>query len=96
MERRKRRLCWVATSKTHRGLGLAELVIRTSLEDAGKSTGIERTILHATDDGFPVYLRMGYRSVVKFPLYGSCEKGYPLAPPILRSSARSGPINNEM
>lgn len=63
-------VAWVATSKAHQGIGLAESVIRTSLEDAKKETGIERTVLHATQNGFPVYIRMGYRSVVKFPLYG--------------------------
>lgn len=61
---------WVATSKTHRRLDFAELVIRASLEDAGKATSLQRTILHATNDGLPAYARMGYRSVVKFPLYG--------------------------
>jgi GNAT superfamily N-acetyltransferase len=64
-------VAWVATSKAHRGLRLAESVIRASLEEARKATGIERTVLHATHYGFPVYLRMGYRSVVKFPLYGA-------------------------
>ena len=61
---------WVATSKAHRRSGLAELVIRTSLEDATKATGLERTSLHATNEGLPVYTRMGYRPVVKFPFYG--------------------------
>ena len=67
-------VAWVATSKAHRGLGLAELVVRASLEDATKATGIERTVLHATENGFPLYLRMGYRSIAKFPLYGSSER----------------------
>ena len=61
---------WVATSTNHRRRGLAELVIRASLEDARKATGLERTVLHATDAGLPVYQRMGYRSAVKFPFYG--------------------------
>jgi GNAT superfamily N-acetyltransferase len=60
---------WVATAKSHRRQGLAELVMRASLEDASKATGLERTTLHATQDGLPVYLRMGYRPVVKFPWY---------------------------
>ena len=60
---------WVATAKSHRRLGLAELVMRRSLEDAKKATGFERTVLHATNDGRPVYLRMGYKSVIKFPFY---------------------------
>jgi GNAT superfamily N-acetyltransferase len=61
---------WVATAKSYRRLGLAELVMRTSLEEARRATGLERTVLHATADGLPVYLRMGYRTVVKFLFYG--------------------------
>jgi GNAT superfamily N-acetyltransferase len=60
---------WVATAKAHRRKGLAELVIRKCLEDAKNATGLERTVLHATGDGQPVYERMGYRRVVKFPFY---------------------------
>jgi len=60
---------WVATAKSHPPQGLAELVTRTSLEDAREATGLERTVLHNTHDGLPVYLRMGYRPVVKFPWY---------------------------
>jgi GNAT superfamily N-acetyltransferase len=60
---------WVATAKKHRGQGLAELVIRKSLEDARSVTGLERTVLHATKDGQPVYARIGYRPVVKFSCY---------------------------
>jgi len=40
-------VAWVATSKTHRRLGLAELVIRHSLEDARKATGISPTLAKA-------------------------------------------------
>jgi predicted GNAT family N-acyltransferase len=61
---------WVATAKGHRGRGLAELVMRTSLEAAHRATGLDRTVLHATEAGFPVYVRMGYRAVVGFPVYG--------------------------
>ena len=60
---------WVATAKTHQGRGLAELVIRKCLEDGRNATGLERTVLHATGDGQPVYQRMGYRCVVRFPFY---------------------------
>jgi ribosomal protein S18 acetylase RimI-like enzyme len=59
----------VATAKTHRGRGFAELVIRKCLEDASNATGLERTVLHATGDGQSVYQRMGYRCVVRFPFY---------------------------
>lgn len=60
---------WVATAREHRRRGLAELVIRRSLADAGRATGAERTILHATENGRPVYLRMGYRPVATFPIW---------------------------
>jgi GNAT superfamily N-acetyltransferase len=63
-------VAWVATAKEFRGLGLAELVIRTCLEDAKKVTHLERTSLHATADGFPGYSRMGYTPLAKFPFYG--------------------------
>lgn len=62
---------WVATAELYRRRGLAELVIRASLEDARRATGLERTILHASKEGCPVYSRMGYRPVAKFPFYGT-------------------------
>jgi GNAT superfamily N-acetyltransferase len=62
-------VAWVATTSAHRRKGLAELVIRESLTEAKKATGLDRTVLHATVDGRPVYLKMGYRDVVNFPFY---------------------------
>ena len=35
-----------------------------------RATGLERTILHATNEGFPVCRRMSCRPIVKFPFYG--------------------------
>ena len=60
---------WVATSSDYRGRGLAELVMRRSLDEAGRATGFTRTILHATKSGFPLYRQMGYRPVANFPLW---------------------------
>jgi len=60
---------FVATALAHRRHGLAELVMRRSLEDATRATGITRTALHASAAGHPVYLRMGYRSVDEFAVY---------------------------
>jgi GNAT superfamily N-acetyltransferase len=60
---------YVATALAYRRRGLAELVMRRSLEDATRSTGITRTALHATAAGYPVYIRMGYRPVDEFVLY---------------------------
>jgi GNAT superfamily N-acetyltransferase len=60
---------FVATASAYRRRGLAELVMRRSLEDATRVTGITRTALHATADGYPVYIRMGYRPVDAFWLF---------------------------
>lgn len=60
---------FVATAIEHRRRGLAELVMRRSLEDATRETGVTRTALHATSDGYPVYIRMGYRPVDEFSVY---------------------------
>lgn len=60
---------FVATAATHRRRGLAELVMRRCLERASQDTGITRTALHATADGYPGYIRMGYRPVEEFDLY---------------------------
>jgi hypothetical protein len=62
-------VAYVATALAHRRRGLAELVMRRSLGDATRATGITRTVLHATAAGYSVYLRMGYRPVDKFSLY---------------------------
>ena len=64
---------FVATAIEYRRRRLAELVIRRSLEDAARATGITRTALHATSDGYPVYLRMGYRPVDAFGLFTPSE-----------------------
>jgi hypothetical protein len=60
---------FVATALAHRRRGLAELVMRRSLADATRTTGITRTALHASAAGYPVYLRMGYRPVDAFAVY---------------------------
>jgi GNAT superfamily N-acetyltransferase len=62
---------WVATAREYRRRGLAELVMRRSLAEAGLATGLKRTILHSTESGRPLYLRMGYRPVATFPIWES-------------------------
>ena len=59
----------VATLPSHRQLGCAEAVMRHALTEAERAWGIERTVLHATPAGLPVYLRMGYRPVTRFHFY---------------------------
>ena len=62
-------VAFVATAAAHRRRGLAELVMRRCLEEATVQTGITRTVLHATADGYPSYVRMGYRPIDEFSIY---------------------------
>jgi hypothetical protein len=62
-------VAFVATAAAHRRRGLAELVMRRCVEEAAEQTGITRTVLHATADGYPSYVRMGYRPVDEFSIY---------------------------
>jgi GNAT superfamily N-acetyltransferase len=56
----------VATSPDARRKGYGEAVVRHALQTAHEATGIRRTVLHATEDGYPLYLRLGYRPTGKF------------------------------
>jgi GNAT superfamily N-acetyltransferase len=56
----------VATLPEVRRKGYGEAVVRHALQTAHRATGIRRTVLHATEAGYPVYLRLGYSATVKF------------------------------
>jgi len=56
----------VATMPEARRKGYGEAVVRLALQTAYEATGISRTVLHATDAGYPLYLRLGYQPTVKF------------------------------
>jgi len=56
----------VATMPEARCKGYGEAVVRHALQTAYEATGIGRTVLHATDAGYPLYLRLGYLPTVKF------------------------------
>jgi ribosomal protein S18 acetylase RimI-like enzyme len=62
-------VAWVATRPEFRRRGCAEAAMRRSLEAAAAHTGLRRTVLHATADGYPVYIRMGYRPAATFHSY---------------------------
>ena len=62
-------VAYAATALAHRRKGLAELVMRRSIEHAMRDTGITRTVLHATADGCSMYMKMGYRPVEEFAIY---------------------------
>jgi GNAT superfamily N-acetyltransferase len=59
----------VATMPEERGRGYAGAIVRHSLNTAYEATGIRRTVLHATEAGYPVYLRLGYQPTSKFMGY---------------------------
>jgi GNAT superfamily N-acetyltransferase len=59
-------VCLVATRPGHQRKGYAEAVMRRALDDARRAWGIERTVLHATPAGHPVYSRMGYDDTNRF------------------------------
>ncbi len=61
----------VATAAAHRRHGYSEAVIRRSLADASRATGLSRTVLHATEDGQPLYKQMGYRVTTTFTYYAT-------------------------
>jgi GNAT superfamily N-acetyltransferase len=60
---------FVATLPGLQRHGYAEVVMRHSLAEAAKNTGLNRSVLHATAEGHRLYLRMGYRNVAKFMGY---------------------------
>lgn len=62
-------VAYVATAREYRRQGLAELVMRRCIEQASQETGIHRTALHSTADGYPGYIRMGYKPVDEFTLF---------------------------
>ena len=56
----------VATMPEARRKGYGEAVVRHALQTAYEATGIRRTVLHATEAGYPLYLRLGYHPTAKF------------------------------
>jgi GNAT superfamily N-acetyltransferase len=62
-------LSWVATMPEHQRKGYAEAVVRHALADGKRKFGIQRTSLHATPAGRPLYEQLGYRAVTSFSTY---------------------------
>jgi GNAT superfamily N-acetyltransferase len=56
----------VATHPEQQRKGYAEAVMRRALAQAREAWGPQRTVLHATAAGRPVYARMGYAETVGF------------------------------
>jgi GNAT superfamily N-acetyltransferase len=61
----------VATLPAWRRRGYAEAVTRYALEQARRSTGIERSVLQSTRAGLTLYRKMGYRQTTSVAVYQS-------------------------
>ena len=59
----------LGTLPQHRCRGFGETLLRHAIEEARKDTGITRSILQSTNDGFNLYMRMGYQVVTGFGVY---------------------------
>ena len=66
-------LALVATRPEAQRLGFGEATVRHVLEVAHHASGLRQTSLHATQAGFPVYQRMGYRQVTRILGYSLSE-----------------------
>ena len=59
----------LGTLPQYQGRGYGETLFRHAVAEAGKETGITRSILQSTEDGLNLYMRMGYRVVMSFSVY---------------------------
>jgi ribosomal protein S18 acetylase RimI-like enzyme len=59
---------WVGTSPSARGKGLAELCTRV-VGNRAFDMGARAVVLQASPMGDPIYRRMGYREVTRYPYY---------------------------
>ena len=59
---------WVGTTPEARGRGLAEIATRAA-GNAGFDMGAEVAALQASVMGEPIYRRMGYREITRYPWY---------------------------
>jgi GNAT superfamily N-acetyltransferase len=61
----------VATMPAWRKRGYAEAITRYALDQARRSTGIERSVLQSTREGLSLYRKMGYRQTTRVAVYQS-------------------------
>jgi GNAT superfamily N-acetyltransferase len=53
----------VGTLPGHRGRGIGEAIVRYAIDEARKTSGVDRTVLQSTSFGYDLYRKMGYRTV---------------------------------
>jgi ribosomal protein S18 acetylase RimI-like enzyme len=61
----------VATLPEYQRRGFGERIVRHALEEAQRTTGIERSVLQSTRAGLRLYQRMGYQHVTRVTVYVS-------------------------
>jgi GNAT superfamily N-acetyltransferase len=59
----------VGTLPQYRRKGYGEAVMRRALDGARTESGLERSVLQSSAEGFHLYQRMGYRSVVRYAVF---------------------------
>jgi ribosomal protein S18 acetylase RimI-like enzyme len=59
----------VATQHKFRSRGFARALTSYSIAEAGKASGLRRTILHATPMARSIYVSLGFRPVTTFPMF---------------------------
>jgi ribosomal protein S18 acetylase RimI-like enzyme len=59
----------VGTLPHHRRKGYAEAVMRHALAQARFASGIQRTVLQSSEQGFRLYEKMGYRTVTRYAVF---------------------------
>jgi GNAT superfamily N-acetyltransferase len=59
----------LGTLPQHQRCGFGETLLRHALEDARRTSGLERSVLQAAPQGLRLYLRMGYRMVTRFSIF---------------------------
>ncbi len=59
----------VSTMPAFRRRGYSELLMRYVLSEMMRETGLRTTILQATPAGYPMYHKMGFRSVCNFSIF---------------------------
>lgn len=61
----------VATTPKARQKGYGEAITRYALEAAQREADVDRAVLQATSQGFPLYQRLGFESVTRILVYNS-------------------------